>query len=191
MLFCFVILACSLSRLWRRTFLTVSPPPSARWRHVASRPLPSAQACPMRVKITKERTKETVSRSHSSSADAVKAGVGRNSVSSTSAPGFSSSALLSSSLSFRSRSSHSDASLCASSSAGARTRLPTSVVERKPSTVLLHLSSASMSRTFQRLFHLPVSFLTSAQRVLCLPLHSTHSLKRWSRVCVPLAHHQH
>jgi hypothetical protein len=32
--FCFVILACSLSRLWRRTFLTVSPPLSARWRHV-------------------------------------------------------------------------------------------------------------------------------------------------------------
>jgi len=36
--------------------LTVSPPLSARWRHVASFPLPSAQACP--IKIVKEMTKE-------------------------------------------------------------------------------------------------------------------------------------
>jgi len=53
----------------------------------------------MRMKITNERTKETGPRSHSSSADAMKACVGRNSGSSTSAPSFSSSALLSSSLS--------------------------------------------------------------------------------------------
>jgi len=32
------------------------PPLSARWRHVASFPLPSAQACPK--KITRGRTKE-------------------------------------------------------------------------------------------------------------------------------------
>ena len=130
------------------------------------------------MKVTNERTKEIDPRSHSSSADAMKEGVGRNSGSSPSAPSLSSSALLSSSLSLRSRSSHSDASLCASSSASAGTRLPTSVVDRKSSTALLHLSSASRSRTFQRLFHLPVSFLTSAQRALCCSLHSTHSLKR-------------
>jgi hypothetical protein len=119
--------------------------------------------------ITNEGTKEIVP--YSSSADAMKAGVGRNSDSSTSAPSSSASALLSSHLSLLSRSSHSDASLCASSSAGAGTRLPTSVVARKSSTALLHLSSASRSRTFQRLFPFPVSFLTSAQSVFCCPLH--------------------
>jgi hypothetical protein len=47
----------------------------------------------------------------------------------------SASTLLSSSLSLRSRTSHSDASLCASSSAaGFGTLLPTSVVEKKSST---------------------------------------------------------
>src|SRR3978361_480929 len=106
-------------------------------------------------------------------------------------PSPSPSALLSSSLSFLSRSSHSDASLCASSSAGAGTSLPTSVVDRKSSTAPLHLSSASRSRTLQRLFHLPVSFLTSAHKIFCCSFHSAHSLKRWSRVCVPPAHHQH
>jgi hypothetical protein len=42
--FLVVILACSLSRLRWRTILTVSPPLTARWQHVASNPLPSAQA---------------------------------------------------------------------------------------------------------------------------------------------------
>jgi hypothetical protein len=97
----------------------------------------------------------TTQRSHSSSSDAIKAGVGRNSGSSTLAPFPSASALLSSFRSLRSRSSHSDASLCASSSSGAGTRLPTSVVDRKSSTALLHVSSARRSRTFQQLFTRP------------------------------------
>jgi len=33
-------------------FLTVSPPLSARWWHVASFPLPSAQACPKKIEGT-------------------------------------------------------------------------------------------------------------------------------------------
>jgi len=128
--------------------------------------------------------------SHSSSADAIKAGVGRNSGSSTSAPSPSASALLSSSRSLRSRSCPSEAALYASSSASAETSLRTSAVERTSRTALLHLLSASRSRTFQRLFHLQVSFLTSAQKIFCWSLHSAHSMMRWSRVCVPLAHHQ-
>src|SRR3978361_461955 len=90
-----------------------------------------------------------------------------------------------------SRRSLSDSTLCSSSSARAGPSLPTSVVDRKSSTALVHLSSASRSLTFQRLFHFPVSFLTSAHRVFCCSFHSTHSLKRWSRVCVSHAHHQH
>jgi hypothetical protein len=129
--------------------------------------------------------------SQSSCADAMKMGVGRNSGSSTLAPSPVASAALSSSLSLLSQSSHSDASLRASSSAWASTRLPTSVVARKSNIALLHLSSASRSQTFQRFFPFPVSFRTSAQCVLCCPLHSVHSLKRWSRVCIPLAYHQH
>jgi len=176
--------------------LTVSPPLSARWRLVASFPLPSAQACPMNIvkEMTKEMTNErhkTQNHSHSSSADAIKAGVGRNRGSSTSAPSPSASALLSSSRSLRSRSSHSDASLYASSSTGAGTSLPTSVVDRKSSTALLHLSSASRSRTFRRLFHRPVSFLTSAHKVFCCSFHAGHTLRQCSRVCVRYRYHQH
>jgi hypothetical protein len=140
---------------------------------------------------TKEITKERHKNFYSSSADAIKVGVGRNRGSSTSAPSPSASALLSSSRSLPSRSPHSDTSLYVSSSAWAGTSLPTSVVDRKSSTTLLHLSSASRSQTFQRLFHLPVSFLTSAHKVFCCSFHSAHSLKRWSHVCVSLAHHQH
>jgi len=81
---------------------------------------------------TKEKTKviknEKRPHSHTSSADAMKAGMGRNNGSSTSAPSSSASALLSS-RSPRSRSSHSDTSPRASSSAAGGTRLPTSVVE--------------------------------------------------------------
>jgi len=45
--FCLLVVTCSLSRLWRRTFffIQVSRLLSARRRHVASSPLPSAQAC--------------------------------------------------------------------------------------------------------------------------------------------------
>jgi hypothetical protein len=126
--------------------------------------------------------------SHSSSADAIKAGVGRNRGSSTSASSPSAFALLSSSRSLRSRSSHSDASLCTSSSTGPGTSLPMSVVDRKSSTALLHLSSASRSRTFQRLFHLPVSFLTSAHYIFCCSVHAGHTLKQCSRVCIRYRH---
>jgi len=58
--FFFIILAFSLSRLWRHTFLAVSPPLSARWRLVASFPLPSALACPMKIEVVpkKQQIKE-------------------------------------------------------------------------------------------------------------------------------------
>jgi len=79
--------------------------------------------------MTKERQEGNTLHSHSSSADARKAGVGRNRGSSTSAPSLSVSASLSSSRSLLSRTSHSDASLCASSSTGAGASLPTSVVD--------------------------------------------------------------
>jgi len=60
--------------------------------------------------------------------------------------------------------------------------LPTSVVERKFSTARPHLSSARRSRIFHRLFHLPVSFPTSAQRIFCWAFHSRHSLRMYSCV---------
>jgi hypothetical protein len=81
----------------------------------------------------------------------------------------SASCLLSSSFLHRSRSSHSDASLCASSSAGAGTRLPTSVVERKSNTGWLQLVSASSSRILNRSFP-PVSLRASAHRIFCWAL---------------------
>jgi hypothetical protein len=65
------------------------------------------------------------------------------------------------------------------------------VVDRKSSTALLHLSSASRSRTFQRLFHLPASFLTSAHKVFCCSFHVGHTLRQCSRVYVRYGHHQH
>jgi hypothetical protein len=76
----------------------------------------------------------------------MKAGEGRNNGSSTSAPSSSASVLLASSRSLSPRSSHSDTSRCASCSAEGGTRLPASVLERKSSTALLHLSSVSRSR---------------------------------------------
>jgi hypothetical protein len=117
------------------------------------------------------------------------AAMGRNKGSSTSAPSSSAATLLSSSRALRSQRSYSDTSLCASSLAGARTRLPTSIVERKSSTALLHLSSASRSRTFQRLFHLPVSFPASHKVFRCT-FHAGHTLKQCSRVCVLHGHPQ-
>jgi hypothetical protein len=121
----------------------------------------------------------------------MKAGVGRNRGSSTSAPSSTAAALLSSALSLRSQSSHSDTSLCASSSATAETSLPTSVVDRKSRTALRHLSSASRSQTFQRLFHLPVYFLTSAHKIFCCSFHDRHTLRSCSLVCIRYGHHQH
>ena len=82
-----------------------------------------------------------------------------------------------SSLSLRTRSSHSDASLLASPSVRAGTSLPTSVVERKPNTAWLHLLSAKSSRSVNRLFHLPVSFPTSAHKIFCWAFHSGHTAK--------------
>jgi len=76
-------------------------------------------------------------------------------------PSSSASTLRSSSLSLRSRCSH---SLPASSFAGTGTSLPTSVAERRSSTARLHLTSARRSWTVNRLFHPPVSFRTSAHR---------------------------
>jgi hypothetical protein len=84
-----------------------------------------------------------------------------------------------------------NASLCASSSAGAGTSLPTSVVDRKSSTALLHLSSASRSRIFQRLFPLPVSFPACAHKVFCCSFHAGHALRQCSRVRVLYGYHQH
>jgi len=46
---CLIILACSPSRLWWRTFARISRPLSVQWRHVASAPLPSAQAFPRKM----------------------------------------------------------------------------------------------------------------------------------------------
>jgi len=86
----------------------------------------------------------------SSSTDAMKEGVGRNSGSSSpapnspAAPSSSASARPSSSRSLRSPRSHSDASLPASTPAD--TSLSTSVVERKSNTACLHLLSAKRFR---------------------------------------------
>ena len=117
-------------------------------------------------KETKRKRKKSVTVPYSR-ADAMNGGVGKNSggsfpaPASSSAPSASASALLSCSCSILSRSSHSDASLPASSST-AGTIFPTSVEVRKSSTTRLHLSSAKRSRILHRLFHRPVSFLTSA-----------------------------
>jgi hypothetical protein len=79
-LFCFVILACSLSR-HGHLLLTLSPPLSAM---AARSKLPPAHRLGLSdddrnrtKKITKDRTKEAaLTLSYSSSADAMKAGVG-------------------------------------------------------------------------------------------------------------------
>ena len=47
--FVYSLLACDLGRSWRDYVLSVSCPPSAQWRHIASTPLPSAQACPVKL----------------------------------------------------------------------------------------------------------------------------------------------
>jgi len=141
--------------------------------------------------MTKEKQEGNTLHSHSSSADARKAGVGRNRGSSTSASSLSVSASLSSSHSLLSRTSHSDASLCASSSTGAGASLPTSMVDRKSSTVLLHLSSARRSRIGNRLLPLPVSFHTSFHSTFCCSFLCPQFLKTCSLVCSLHLHHQH
>jgi len=141
--------------------------------------------------MTKERQKGNTLHSHSSSADARKAGVRRNRGSLTSAPSLSVSASLSSSRSLLSRTSHSDASHCASSSTGARASLPISVVDRKSSTALLHLSSARRSRIGNQLLPLPVSFHTTFHSTFCCSFHCPQFLKTCSLVCSLHLHHQH
>jgi len=107
----------------------------------------------------------------------MKSGMGRNSGGSSPAPDTSAPAPCSSN---HSRTSASDTSLTASSSAGAP--LPISVVDRKSSTARPHLSSAMGSQTFHLSFHLPVSFRTSAHRIFCWAFHLVHTLKRCSQV---------
>jgi len=167
--FCLIILAYSLSRLWRRTFFPVPircprddgtlkaphcPPPRPvprRCDAYVPRKLQRKDSDPR-----KEQRKGASSPyfPSSSSADAMKEGVGGNSGSSSpepnspAAPSSSAAALRSSSRSRSSRSSHPEASLPASSSAG--TSLPTSVVDRESSIARLHLPSARRYRTFHR-----------------------------------------
>jgi len=141
--------------------------------------------------MTKERQEGNTLHSHSSSADARKVGVGRNRGSLTSAPSLSVSASLSSSRSLLSRTSHSDVSLYAPSSTGARASLPTSVVDRKSSTALLNLSSARRSPIGNRLLPLPISFHTSFHSTFCCSFHCPWFLKTCSLVCSLHLHHQH
>ena len=77
-----------------------------------------------------------------------------------------------------------DASLCASSSAGAGILLPTSAAERKSRTAWLHLTSATRSRILNRYFPLPVSSSTSAHRILCWAFQLGRFWKTCSRVWV-------
>jgi len=160
--------------------------------------LPSAQACPENVwcaprRLQKEGTKEKKServeqRKRRRNKPCLHRSCGRHEVGCGQEqrrfPPKSGSSVPAPCSSSHSRTSSSDTALTASSSASAGTRLPTSVEERKSSTARLHLPSARRSRTFHRPFHLPVSFFTSAHRIFCCGLHSGHSLKRWSRVCV-------
>ena len=108
------------------------------------------------------------------------------------APSASASPPRSSYRSRRSRSSHSDTSIPASSSSSTGgTSLPTSVTMKQSSTAFQHLLWASRSRIFHRPLHLPVSFCTSAQSTFCCTFHSGHTLKRWSLVCEGHLHRQH
>jgi len=100
---------------------SVSHSQSARSRLVAApicsppRPVPRRYKTPNKTTLerARERAKESRRTSYPSSAEAMKEGVGRKiGCSSSPAPGSSASCLLSSSISPRSRSSHSDASLC-------------------------------------------------------------------------------
>jgi hypothetical protein len=182
------LIACDLARAWRCTYCLF---PRRRW-HVLNSPLPSARPVPRKYRRQgnyKGNTKETRLQSlYSSSAEPMKERVGRKSSCSTfPTPSSPASRLLSSSLSLRLRSSHSDASLCISSSTG--TSLRTSVVVRKPSTTWLYRQSARRSHILNRPFPLPVSFRTSTHRVFCWAFHSGQFLKMCFPVCVPYRYH--
>jgi len=86
--------------------------------------------------------------------------------------------------SFRSRCSHSDASLRASSSAGFGTSLPTFAVERKTKIACVHRSSAKRSRIVNQSLPLPVSRHTYAHRDFCWRFQCGQHLMMSSRVCV-------
>jgi len=60
----------------------------------------------------------------------------------------------------------------------------TTFVERKSGTAWLQLPSARRSRILHLHFHLPVSYRTSAHRIVCCGFHPGNSLNRWSRVWV-------
>ena len=102
----------------------------------------------------------------------------------SSAPISASLCLLSSSLSSRSLSSRSDASLWASSSSssGFGALRPTCVEARKSRIARLHRGSAKRSRIFQRLFHLPISFLTVLHIIFYYIFHSEQFFRRCSLV---------
>jgi len=141
--------------------------------------------------MTKERQEGNTLHSHSSSANTIKADVGRNRGSLTSSPSLSVSASLSSSCSLFSRNSHSDTSLYVSFSTGAGASLPTSVVDRMSNTALLHLSLARRSRIGNRLLPLPVSFHTSFYSTFCCSFYCLQFLKTCSLICSLHLHHQH
>jgi len=125
-----------------RTNCPISGRRPPRPQSVASSPLPSAQACPEKIgaqqgnysgeakrkrRQKKQQKKDATPTCYSSSAEAMREGIVRNSGCS-SPPSSSAPRLRPSSLSLRSRRPHSDASLCASSSGWAGTCLPTSIV---------------------------------------------------------------
>ena len=59
---------------------------------------------------------------------------------------------------------------------------PTCVEARKSRIAWLHRGSAKRSRIFQRLFHLPVSFLTVLHIIFCCVFHSGQFFRRCSLV---------
>jgi len=161
---CTVSFLSALRTMAARCKLPFCPPPWPAPKRLWCAPRKSHRK---RIEQEKEQKKARPVPYSSSPADALKEGVGRNSGSSSPAPNSpaaassSASASLSSPRSRRSLTSYSDASLPASSAAG--TLLPTSVVERKSRIAWLHVPPAKRSRIFHRLFHLPVSFDTSAR----------------------------
>jgi len=201
--FCLIVLTFDLCRSWRRTIAWFSSPQSARWRLDGSSPLPFARPVPresrpvQRNRQRREQKKRAIRplllacRCHEWRGVKEQPEFFPVPHPST-APSASASPPRSSYRSRRSRSSHSDTSIPASSSSSTGgTSLPTSVAVRKSSTAFPHLLSPSRSQIFQRPLHLPVSFCTSAQRTFCCTFHSGHALKRWSLVCEGHLHHQH
>jgi len=164
-------------------------------RHIASSPLPSAQAYSKKIKCAhkrmesapkgraKERTKESVTHPLSpSSADATKEGVGRNRGSSCTAPSSSASTLL---ISF---------APCTPGAPTLTSRSPSLPSQPGPSfphpwqrgslALLGCTPSARRSQMVNRSFPLPFFFCTCAHRIFCWAFHSGHTLKKWLRVCV-------